>query len=290
MDDSETVALRAEAADLRDRVEFMEWQALSLSTLSKAMQHARIVLFSMDRNGIVTMSDGRGLELLGQKPGERVGRNELEATRGTPAHDHLRRALDGETLHELVEAAPGVHFDTWYIPLRDPDNRLDGVLGLAVDATDRVRSERRLAEKLQLIEQQSETIRVLGAPIIKVWDQVLCMPIIGTVDADRAGRMMEDLLTAIVREQARFAILDLTGAEVMDTSTVDHMIRILAAAKTIGIAGVLSGVRPAVAQTMVTLGINLEGLRMMRTLHDALAWCLEGPVVARRAAGGRRAL
>ena len=97
MDDSETVALRAEAADLRDRVEFMEWQALSLSTLSKAMQHARIVLFSMDRNGIVTMSDGRGLELLGQKPGERVGRNELEATRGTPAHDHLRRALDGET-------------------------------------------------------------------------------------------------------------------------------------------------------------------------------------------------
>ena len=81
-----------------------------------------------------------------------------------------------------------------------------------------------------------------------------------------------------------------TGAEVMDTSTVDHMIRILAAAKTIGIEGVLSGVRPAVAQTMVTLGINLEGLRMMRTLHDALAWCLERSVVARRTAGGLRAL
>ncbi len=290
MNESEITALRLEAAELRERVQFMEWQALSLSTLAKVMQHARIVLFSMNQEGTTTMSDGRGLELLGQKPGERVGRNELEATRGTPAHDHLQRALAGETLHELVEAAPGVHFDTWYIPLRDPDDKLDGVLGLAVDATERVLAGHRLAEKVKLIEQQSETIRELGAPIIKVWDQILCMPIIGSVDADRASRMMEDLLTAVVREQARFAILDLTGAEVMDTSTVDHMIRILTAARTIGIEGVLSGVRPAVAQTMVTLGINLEGLRMMRTLHDALAWCLEGTVVARRAAGRPRAL
>jgi rsbT co-antagonist protein RsbR len=290
MNESEIIALRAEATELRERVDFMEFQALSLSTLAKVMQHARIVLFSMNQHGTTTMSDGRGLELLGQKTGERVGINELEATKGTPVHDYLQRALAGETVHEMVEAAPGVHFDTWYMPLRDPDDRLDGVLGLAVDATDRVRSERRLAEKLKLIEQQSETIRELGAPIIKVWDQILCMPIIGSVDGDRAGRMMEDLLTAVVREQARFAILDLTGAEVMDTSTVDHMIRILTAARTIGIEGVLSGVRPAVAQAMVTLGINLEGLRMMRTLHDALAWCLEGTVTARRAGNGLRAL
>ena len=74
------------------------------------------------------------------------------------------------------------------MPLLDPDGALDGVLGLMVDATDRVLSERRLAEKLKLIEQQSETIRELGAPIIKVWDQILCMPIIGSVDGDRAGR------------------------------------------------------------------------------------------------------
>jgi rsbT co-antagonist protein RsbR len=174
----------------------------------------------------------------------------------------------------LVEEAPGVHFDTWYMPLRDHEGRMDGVLGLAVDATERVASERILAEKMSLIAEQSQTIRKLAAPILKVWDEVLCMPIIGSVDADRAGRMMESLLEAAVREQARFAILDLTGVETMDTSTVDHMLLIFAAARAIGVKGVVSGVRPAVAQTMVSLGIDLGGLRMMRTLKDSLAWCL----------------
>jgi rsbT co-antagonist protein RsbR len=268
-------ALHAAEADLRDRVEFMEWQALSLSTLSKVMQHAHIILFSMDREGTTTMSDGRGLELIGQKPGETVGRNELEVTRGTAAHDHLTRALAGEAFQTMVEPVPGVYFDTWYMPLRDHHDQLDGVLGLAADATDRVRSERQLAEKMEVIAEQSDTIRALAAPVIKVWDGILCMPIIGAVDADRAGPMMENLLEAIKREQARFAVLDLTGVAVMDTSTVDHVLRIFAAARTIGVEGVLSGVQPAVALTIATSGIHLGGLRMMRTMHDALAWCLE---------------
>jgi rsbT co-antagonist protein RsbR len=191
-------------------------------------------------------------------------------------HDHLLRALEGEALSAVVEEAPGVHFDTWLMPLRDHENRVDGVLGLSVDATERVASERRLAEKMEVIARQSETIRELAAPILKVWDEVVCMPVVGSVDSDRAGRMMEGLLDAIVREQARFAIIDLTGVEIMDTGTVDHMLRIVAAARTIGVEGVLSGIRPAVAQTVVTLGLDLGGLRTMRTLRDALGYCLEG--------------
>jgi rsbT co-antagonist protein RsbR len=100
------------------------------------------------------------------------------------------------------------------------------------------------------------------------------MPIIGIVDEGSASRMMEDLLESVVRERARFAILDLTAAETLDTSTVDHVLRIFAAARALGVDGVLSGVRPAVAQTMVNLGIHLDGIRTMRTLHDALGWCL----------------
>jgi rsbT co-antagonist protein RsbR len=161
------------------------------------------------------------------------------------------------------------------MPQRDESDRLDGVLGLSIDATDRVLSERRLAEKVEVIEQQTATIRDLAAPILKVWKEVLCMPIIGSVDAARASDMMERLLEAIVREKARFAILDLTGVEVMDTPTVHHMLRIFAAARTVGVEGVLSGVRPAVAQSVVSLGVDISGLRMVRTLHDALGWCLE---------------
>lgn len=273
---------RAEIVELKDRVQFMEWQALSLSTFAKAMGSAHLVLFSMDPSGVTTMSDGRGLELIGLKPGERVGRNELAVTAGTPAHDYLRRALAGEDLRVLLEPAPGVFFDTWFTPLRDEGNRLDGVLGLSIDATERVLSERRLAEKVQVIERQTATIRDLAAPVLRIWAEVVCMPVIGAVDALRAADMMERLLEAIVREKARYAILDLTGVELMDTTTVHHMLRIFAAARTVGAEGVLSGVRPAVAQSVVSLRIDTTGLRMVRTLHDALAWCLDQAPSARQ--------
>jgi rsbT co-antagonist protein RsbR len=275
VDTTELEAARAEIAELRARIDFMEWQALSLSTFAKVMERADIVLFSMDPQGVTTMSDGKGLERLGQKPGERVGQNELDATRGTPAHEHLMRALKGEAVRALVEPAPGVFFDTWYMPLRNENNEADGVLGMAIDATHRVQSDRQLVQTTKVIEQQSATIRDLASPIIKVWDEVLCLPIIGAVDASRASEMMENLLESIVREQARFAILDLTGVEAMDTSTVHHILRIFGAARTLGVEGVLSGVQPAVAQTIVSLGIDLDALRMVRTLHDALAWCLK---------------
>lgn len=282
---TELAAAHAEIADLRERIEFLEWQALSMSTFAKVMERADIVLFSMDPAGVTTLSDGKGLERLGQKPGERVGCNELEATRGTPAHDHLLRALGGEAVRATVEPVPGVFFDTWYMPLRNENNETDGVLGMAIDATHRVQADRQLAVKTRVIEEQIATIRDLASPIINVWDEVLCLPIIGAVDASRASEMMENLLEAVVREQARFAILDLTGVAAMDTSTVHHILRIFSAARTLGVEGVLSGVQPAVAQTVVSLGIDLDALRMVRTLHDALAWCLK----SRQAAAEKRA-
>jgi len=271
---TDLTAAQAEIADLRERIDFLEWQALSMSTFAKVMERADIVLFSMDPSGVTTMSDGKGLERLGHRPGERVGSNELDATRGTPAHDCILRALKGEAVRALVEPAPGVFFDTWYMPLRNENNEADGVLGMAIDATQRVQADRQLALKTKVIEEQVATIRDLTSPIIKVWDEVLCLPIIGAVDTARASEMMENLLESIVREEARYAILDLTGVAAMDTSTVHHIMRIFGAARTLGVEGVLSGVQPSVAQTVVSLGIDLDSLRMVRTLHDALAWCL----------------
>ncbi len=272
---TDVTGLRAEVADLRDQVGFMEWQALSLSTFAKVMAHAPIVLFAMDRSGIATMCDGKGLELIGQRPGERVGRDELAASAGSMTHDHLLRALNGEAFRVLAEPVPGVYFETWYMPQRDENDGLDGVLSLSIDATDRVVSEQKLAEKMLVVERQALTIRDLAAPIIEVWQGVLCLPIIGVVDAPRAADMMERLLVALVREKARFAILDLTGVEAMDTATVHHTLRLIAAARTLGVHGILSGVRPAVAQSMAALGVDLGDLRTVRTLRDALAVCLQ---------------
>ncbi len=266
--------LETDLREMRDRVEFMDLQALSLSTFAKVIAHAPIILSSIDARGVTSMSDGKGLELLGRKPGERVGVNELEATTGTVTHGHLKRALGGETVRAVAQPAPGVFFETWYAPLRDENDAIDGVIALAIDATERIRSEFQLIENTKVIARQSETIRDLAAPVIKVWDEVVCLPIIGAVDAARAGAMMEHLLDSIVREKARFAILDLTGVGAMDTSTVHHVIRMLKAAQTVGAVGVLSGAQPAVAQTIVSLGLSLDDLRTVRTLHDALSFCL----------------
>ena len=261
-------------AEMRERVEFMEWQALSLSTFAKVIAHTPVILSSIDARGVTSMSDGKGLELVGRKPGERVGVNELEASVGTPTHGHLQRALKGETVRALAEPARDVFFETWYAPLRNENDVIDGVITLAIDATERVRSEEKILENSKVIARQSETIRDLAAPVIKVWDEVVCLPIIGEVDAGRAAAMMEHLLESIVREKARFAILDLTGVGSMDTSTVHHVVRMLKAAQTVGAVGVLSGAQPAVAQTIVSLGLNLDDLRTVRTLHDALSFCL----------------
>jgi rsbT co-antagonist protein RsbR len=103
---------------------------------------------------------------------------------------------------------------------------------------------------------------------------VLCLPVIGTVDSARTADMMQALLEAIVRDQARYAIVDLTGVEVVDTSTADHLIQLFKAAKVLGVDGVLCGIRPAVAQTVVALGLELGSVKTMRTLRDALKWCI----------------
>jgi rsbT co-antagonist protein RsbR len=160
-------------------------------------------------------------------------------------------------------------------------------MGLGIDATERVKGEQELREKLELIERQSATIRSLATPIIQVWDEVLCLPVIGTVDSARTADMMQGLLEAIVREQARYAIVDLTGVEVVDTSTADHLIQLFRAAKVLGVDGILCGIRPAVAQTVVALGLELGSVRTMRSLRDALKWCIRASSQARaRAANG----
>jgi rsbT co-antagonist protein RsbR len=266
--------LRAEVTELRDRIEFMEWQALSLSTFAKVIAHAPIILSSIDATGVSSMSDGKGLELVGRKPGELVGKNELDAARGTPTHEHLLRALRGETVRALAEPATGVFFETWYTPLRNENDAIEGVIALAIDATQRVKSHEQLVENTRVIERQSKTIRDLAAPIIKVWDEVICLPIIGAVDGARATEMMEHLLESIVEEKARFAILDLTGVGAVDSSSVHHILRMFRAARALGVEGVLSGAQPLIAQTMVSLGMDLDDLRTVRTLHDALSWCL----------------
>ena len=138
-----------------------------------------------------------------------------------------------------------------------------------------------LSRQVETITSQQLAIQELSTPILQVWDDVLALPVIGVVDSRRTAEMMEKLLNEIVSRQARFVILDITGVEVVDTRTADHFIKVIRSAELLGTKCVVTGIRPAVAQTLVELGIDLSAIITMRDLQAGLKECLRLKALAR---------
>lgn len=145
---------------------------------------------------------------------------------------------------------------------------------LSYERAEQTRKEREVADQREVIEQQKAIIRALSSPIIQIWDGVLTVPLTGMLEADRAVQMMERLLDEIIKTRARYAILDLTGVDVVDTSTADHLVRIIRAIELLGAKAVISGIRSAVAQTMISLGVDLRRIITLRNMRDALRFCM----------------
>jgi rsbT co-antagonist protein RsbR len=129
---------------------------------------------------------------------------------------------------------------------------------------------RELEEKLATIEIQRAAIRELSTPIIEIWEGVLCLPVVGVLDSVRSAEMTEALLQAIVEKKADCAIIDITGIQVMDTGTADHFLRMARAVRLLGASCMLSGVNPAIAQTIIHMGVDLSGIVTQRTMRNAL--------------------
>jgi PAS domain S-box-containing protein len=150
----------------------------------------------------------------------------------------------------------------------DAQGELLGYVKVARDQT-----ERRAAE--ELIRRQRDEILELSTPVIQVWDRVLALPIIGTLDSNRASRLTESLLGKIADLEAEIVILDISGVPTIDTQVAQHLLKTVHAARLMGATSILSGVRPETAQAMVHLGIELGGLRSRNTLRDALQLALQ---------------
>jgi rsbT co-antagonist protein RsbR len=122
----------------------------------------------------------------------------------------------------------------------------------------------------ELAERTAMALRELSTPIITVWEGVLALPVIGTVDTERASDMMDTLLERVVTDQATHVIIDITGVTVLDTRTADHFIRMAQAVRLLGSSCFLTGISPAIAQTITQLDINTSSVRTVRRLSDAL--------------------
>jgi len=140
--------------------------------------------------------------------------------------------------------------------------------------TERRQAERELQAKLQTIQRQQDAINELSTPVIKVWEGLLVLPIIGTLDSQRTLRMMESLLQQIVATGSRMAILDITGVPVVDTMVANHLIKTITAAGLMGAECILSGISPTIAQTIVHLGIDLTGIKTKSTMQEAMRYAI----------------
>ncbi|HZG20959.1 MAG TPA: STAS domain-containing protein [Herbaspirillum sp.] len=171
-----------------------------------------------------------------------------------PIYDHLRSALGGEPALLAREiAATSSLFDK---------------LGLyTIEVHQKARE--------QVILRQQQELLELSTPVVQLWQNVLALPLIGTLDSARTQVVMESLLQKIVETGAMIAIIDITGVPTVDTLVAQHLLKTIAAARLMGADCIISGIRPQIAQTIVHLGVNLEDVTTKATLADAFMIALK---------------
>src|SRR5580692_5990401 len=142
-----------------------------------------------------------------------------------------------------------------------------------VDGLGLFTTEAYLKTREETIKRQQEEMLELSTPVVKLWEGILALPLIGTLDSQRTQVVMENLLQTIVDVEAQIAIIDITGVPTVDTLTAQHLLKTVAAARLMGADCLISGIRPQIAQTMVHLGVELNVISKA-TLADAFAVAL----------------
>jgi rsbT co-antagonist protein RsbR len=206
------------------------------------------------------------------------------------AYDEMRRFLNEISHARAVKGYTPLENATYILSLRNTilpllteelEGNVDALLSeinvftRLLDRMSLVMVENYIRSREEIIHQQREDMMELSTPVIKVWDKILTLPIIGTLDSRRAQMMMEALLQKIVETNSTIAILDITGVKTMDTLVANHLIKTVTAARLMGARCILTGVSPAIAQTMVQLGIDLTQITTRAQMSDGIKLALE---------------
>lgn len=125
------------------------------------------------------------------------------------------------------------------------------------------------AARETVIAQQTETLLELSTPVVKLWEGIVALPLVGTLDSARTQVVMETLLQALVESGSEHAIIDITGVPAVDTQVAQHLLKTVHAARLLGAECIISGIRPQIAQTVVALGIEFGDIQTKATLADA---------------------
>jgi rsbT co-antagonist protein RsbR len=127
----------------------------------------------------------------------------------------------------------------------------------------------------EVIQRQQREMMELSTPVVELWENIIALPLIGTLDSERTQVVMESLLQKIVDTGAAIAIIDITGVPTVDTLVAQHLLKTVAAARLMGADCIISGIRPQIAQTIVHLGVDLSAVTTKASLADAFSIALK---------------
>jgi rsbT co-antagonist protein RsbR len=171
-----------------------------------------------------------------------------------------------------------------------PDDAADAmwVATTLIDALGLFTTESFLRSREEIIQRQQEELMELSTPVVKLWQGVVALPLIGTLDSARTQVVMESLLEKILETDSALAIIDITGVPTVDTLVAQHLLKTVAAARLMGADCIISGIRPQIAQTIVHLGLDLQDVTTKSSLADAVVVALDrtGYQITRRRNSG----
>ncbi|MDF1505514.1 STAS domain-containing protein [Roseisolibacter sp. H3M3-2] len=227
------------------------------------------------------------LRLLQQATAETSGVGDLTAVHGAP-FARVREFLGALSRQRAAEGATPSETAMFVFSLKRPlfvllrreaadADRLADELWVATELVDRLgllTTEAYQRGREEVIARQQQDMLELSTPVVKLWDGILALPMIGTLDSARTQVVMETLLQRIVETGAEVAIIDITGVPTVDTLTAQHLLKTVTAARLMGADCIISGIRPQIAQTIVHLGVDLADVTTKATLADAFRTAL----------------
>ncbi len=185
-----------------------------------------------------------------------------------PIEEAIKTGQSAVHTHTHSHDGKTAYYDVSAYPIYGK-SEIEAFVHIARDVTDNILA------KENLMKAQQQALMEMSAPEVKVWDGILMMPLIGTIDSWRAQQIMETLLTAIEETQAKVAILDVSGIPVVDSLVARHLMRTVTAAKLMGSECIVTGIKSKISQTMVQLGVDFAGIITKSTLADGLKMALE---------------
>jgi len=244
---------------------------LPVAVLLKTASDGRFVLWNAASEELFGL---RAEDVIGKTDYDFFPREQADAFRARD-REVLDRRLT-EVIPEETVTSPTLGqriVRTTKVPLYDERGRPTYLLVICDDLTERRLAEQeRLILQERIIEAQQHALRELSTPLLPLSKRVVLLPIIGSVDTQRALQLIETLLEGVAEHRADIALLDITGVQVVDTQVANTLIQAARAVRLLGAQVVLTGIRPEVAQTLVHLGVDLGGILTRGTLQDGIAY------------------